>query len=75
MLTSTSEVLTPAELSIASVLSRTPLQRRLDPAALGHAEVGALADHLGSGARAPVMRIASLARSPTASSVSLAART
>ena len=48
MLTSTSEVLTPAELSMASVLSRTPLPRRLDAAALGHAEVGALADHLGA---------------------------
>ena len=46
ILTSTSEVLTPAELSIASVLSRTPLMRRLDAAALGHAEIGALADHL-----------------------------
>ena len=46
MLTSTSEVLTPAELSIASVLSRTPRERRLDAAALGHAEIGALADHL-----------------------------
>ena len=47
MLTSTSEVLTPAELSIASVLSRTPFDRRFDAAALGHAEIGALADHLG----------------------------
>ena len=46
ILTSTSEVLTPAELSIASVLSRTPVMRRLDAAALGHAEIGALADHL-----------------------------
>ena len=33
-------------------------QRRLDAAALGHAEIGALADHLARAARAPVMRIA-----------------
>ena len=46
MLTSTSEVLTPAELSIASVLSRMPRMRRLDAAALRHAEIGALAHHL-----------------------------
>ena len=42
-----SEVFTPAELSMASVLSRTPAQRRLDPPALRHAEIGALSDHLG----------------------------
>ena len=52
MLTSTSEVLTPAELSIASVLSRTPRERRLDAAALRHAEIGALADHLAAQLRA-----------------------
>ena len=44
--------------------------RRLDAAALGHAEIGALADHFARSS-APVMRIASLARSPTASSVSV----
>ena len=47
ILTSTSEELTPAELSMASVLSAA-LQRRLDAAALGDAEIGALADHLGA---------------------------
>ena len=46
MLTSWSEVSTPAELSMASVLMRPPLQRVLDAAALREAEVGALADHL-----------------------------
>ena len=44
MLTSWSEVSTPAELSMASVLRRTPALRRLDPAELGQAEVAALAD-------------------------------
>ena len=44
MLTSWSEQSTPAELSIASVLMRPPAQRELDPAALGEAEVAALAD-------------------------------
>ena len=44
MFTSWSEVSTPAELSMASVLMRPPLQRELDPAALGEAEVAALAD-------------------------------
>ena len=53
MFTSTSEVLTPAELSMASVLRRTPLLRGLDAAALGHAEIGALADHLGAHVRRP----------------------
>ena len=48
MFTSTSEVLTPAELSMASVLRRTPALRGLDAAALRHAEIGALADHLGA---------------------------
>jgi hypothetical protein len=42
MLTSWSEVSTPAELSMASVLMRPPLQRELDAAALRHAEIGAL---------------------------------
>ncbi len=49
MLTSWSEQLTPATLSIASVLIRRhlgPPQRVLDPAALGGTEVAALADHL-----------------------------
>src|SRR5262245_23233134 len=50
MLTSRSEVFTPAELSMASVLSLTP--RSADPATLGHAEIGALADHLGADLRA-----------------------
>ena len=50
MLTSWSEQLTPATLSIASVLIRPPAplgtaaQRVLDPPALGEAEVAALAD-------------------------------
>ena len=51
ILTSTSEVLTPAELSMASVLSRMPAKRRLDAAALGHAQIGALADHLAAQVR------------------------
>ena len=46
MLTSWSEQSTPAELSMASVLSRPPLERVGDAAALGHAQVGAFADHL-----------------------------
>ena len=46
MLTSWSEVSTPAELSMKSVLSSTPALRGLDAAALGHAEVAALAHHL-----------------------------
>ena len=51
MLTSWSEQLTPATLSIASLLIRPPdsvgtaPQRVLDPAALGQPEVPALADH------------------------------
>ena len=49
--------------------------RRLDPAALRHAEIGALADHLAAQIVVAVVRIASLARSPTASSVSVEART
>ena len=44
MLTSWSEQLTPATLSIASVLIRAAGERVLDPAALGEAEVAALAD-------------------------------
>ena len=48
MLTSWSEVSTPAELSMASVLIRPPPQRELDPAELGQAEVAALADDLGA---------------------------
>ena len=50
MLTSWSEQLTPATLSIASLLIRaarligTPLQRVLDPPALGQPEVPALGD-------------------------------
>ncbi len=43
-MTSWSEVSTPAELSIASVLMRPPFERVLDAAALRHAEIGALAD-------------------------------
>ena len=46
MLTSWSEVSTPAELSMASVLTRTPRRRRLDAAELRQAEVAALADDL-----------------------------
>jgi hypothetical protein len=46
MLTSWSEVSTPAELSMKSVLSSTPLPAPPRCAALGHAEVAALADHL-----------------------------
>ena len=48
MLTSWSEVTTPAELSIASVSMRPPFERIGDAAALGDAEIGALADHLGA---------------------------
>ena len=51
MLTSWSEVSTPAELSMKSVLIRPPLCGVLDPAALGEAEVAALADRLRSAAR------------------------
>ena len=46
MFTSWSEVSTPAELSMKSVLSSTPLLRRLDAAQLREAEVAALAHHL-----------------------------
>ena len=48
MLTSWSEVSTPAELSMKSVLIRPPRGGVLDPAALGQAEVAALADALGA---------------------------
>ena len=44
MLTSWSEQSTPAELSMASVLIAAAAERELDPAALGEAEVAALAD-------------------------------
>jgi hypothetical protein len=47
-LTSWSEVSTPAELSMASVLMRPPLRRIFDAAALGDAQIGAFADHLGA---------------------------
>ena len=46
MLTSWSEVSTPAELSMKSVLSSTPMLRGLDAALLGQAEIAALADDL-----------------------------
>ena len=52
MLTSTSEVLTPAELSMASVLRRTPRRAASMRPALGAAEIGAFADHLGADLRA-----------------------
>ena len=71
MLTSWSEVSTPAELSSASVLILRPGERRLDAAALGEAEVGALADHLGAQRPTASMRSGSLARSP-ASALALA---
>ena len=73
MLTSTSEVLTPAELSMASVLSRPPL-RQFDARELGHAEIGAFADHLGAELvrRHPDRIVGAIA---TRSSPSLAART
>ena len=45
-LTSWSEVSTPAELSIASMLMRPPPSAYVDPGALREAEVAALADHL-----------------------------
>ena len=51
MLTSRSEVLTPAELSMKSVLRRPPRERVLDAAALREAEVAAFAHHLGRAAR------------------------
>ncbi len=44
MFTSWSEVSTPAELSMKSVLIRPPLLGVLHPAGLGEAEVAALAD-------------------------------
>ena len=46
MLTSWSEVSTPAELSMKSVLSSTPCCARLDAALLGEAEIAALAHDL-----------------------------
>ena len=46
MFTSRSEQSTPPELSIASVFTRPPAERVLDPPALRDAEVAALADHL-----------------------------
>ena len=74
ILTSTSEVLTPAELSMASVLSRMPAKAastrprwvmpRLAPSPITLQRKSA-----------PLMRMASLARSPAASSLSLDART
>ena len=48
MLTSWSEVLTPAELSMKSVLRRPPRAANSMRRALGDAEIGALADHLGA---------------------------
>ena len=71
MLTSWSEVSTPALLSIASVLMRPPLQRVLDAPVLGEAEVAAFADGRGSAGRAPSTRSASLALSPTSACVSV----
>ena len=47
MFTSWSEVSTPAELSMKSVLIRPPSRGVLDPAELGEAQVAALADALG----------------------------
>ena len=73
MLTSWSEVSTPAELSMASVLTRTG-ERRLDPAALGEAEVAALADD--PDAQVPTIDADGIVgRSPTSSLVSSAALT
>ena len=46
MFTSWSEVSTPAELSMASVLIRPPAGANSMRPGLGEAEVGALADHL-----------------------------
>ncbi len=73
MFTSTSEVFTPAELSMASVFRRTPeraasmrprwVRPRLAPSPITLAR--------NSGA---AMRIASFARSPASSSVSVVAR-
>ena len=48
MLTSTSDELTPPELSIASELQAPAEQAELDAGALRDAEIGALADHLGA---------------------------
>ena len=48
MLTSTSEQLTPPELSMASELQRAAIQAELDARPLRDAEIGALADHLGA---------------------------
>ena len=51
-----------------------PAQRRLDAAALRHAEIGAFADHLAAQVRCRRCGSRSLARSPAASSLSSAAR-
>ena len=51
------------------------VERGLDPAPLGQAEVAALDDHRGSAARLPSTRMASLARSPTSALVSVDAFT
>ncbi len=48
MLTSTSEQLTPPELSMASELQRPPFSPNSMRRPLRHAEIGALADHLGA---------------------------
>ena len=46
MFTSWSDVSTPAELSIASVLMRPPAERELHPGPLGEPEVAAFGDDL-----------------------------
>ena len=48
MLTSRSEELTPAELSMASVLMRPPSSAYSMRPALRHRQIGAFADHLGA---------------------------
>jgi hypothetical protein len=74
MLTSTSEVLTPAELSMASVLSGRRLQAIGDAAFWVMPRLAPSPTTL-TRSSSPVMRMASLARSPIASSASLSART
>ena len=75
MLTSWSEVSTPAELSMKSVLMQAAGQRVLDPGLLGEPEVAALADHPGAQLGRRRSLTPSLARSPTSASLRLLAFT
>ncbi len=75
MLTSWSELSTPAGVVDRVGVDADARQGRLDAAELGEAEVAALADHPARAAAAPSTRIASLALSPTSALVSLEALT